>query len=112
MNYLTWLTDNLYNTQHDQSKNNNNNKIEQLHGLLHCSNLDELLEQNGSFHQVLAEAQLRHHPVLHLVEPSHKSLQVGCDGTREFMATKHVVDQLQLEEGRTKGRLKQRHFLH
>lgn len=66
---------------------------------LHCSNLYELLEQNGSFHQVLTEAQLSHHPVLHLVEATHKPLQVSCDGTWEFMTAEYVVDKLHLERG-------------
>lgn len=65
--------------------------------LLHCSDLYELLEQNGSLHQVFAEAQLGHHPVLHLVEATHEPLQVSCDGAGEFVTAKHVVDELHLE---------------
>lgn len=49
--------------------------------LLHCSNLYELLEQDGSFHQVFTEAQLGHHPVLDLIEATHKPLQVSRDDT-------------------------------
>lgn len=65
--------------------------------LLHCSDLDELLEQDGSFDQVLAETQLRHHPVLHLVEATHKPLQVRRDGAGEFVTAEYVVDELHLE---------------
>lgn len=68
-----------------------------MNQLLHCSDLYELLEQNGSLHQVLAETQLGHHPVLHLIEAAHKALQVRCDGTREFMTAKYIVDELHLE---------------
>lgn len=68
-----------------------------MNQLLHCSDLYELLEQNSSLHQVLTDAQLGHHPVLHLIEAAHEALQVRCDGTREFMAAKYVIDKLHLE---------------
>ena len=64
--------------------------------LLHSSDLDELLEQSGSLHQVFAEAKLGHHPVLHLIEATHKPLQVGRDGAGELVAAKYVVDELHL----------------
>lgn len=64
---------------------------------LHCSNLYELLKQNGSFHQVFTEAQLGHHPVLHLIEATHKPLQVSCDAAWELMTAEYVVDELHLE---------------
>lgn len=86
-----------------------NNKLpnEQLHDhscnfssarLLHCGDLDELLEQDGSFDQVFTEAELAHHPVLNLVEAPHKALQVGRYGARELLTAKNVMDKLCLEE--------------
>lgn len=86
-----------------------NNKLpnEQLHDhncnfssarLLHCGDLDELLEQDGSFDQVFTEAELAHHPVLNLVEAAHKALQVGRYGARELLTAKNVMDKLCLEE--------------
>lgn len=65
--------------------------------LLHCSNLYELLEQDGSFHQVFTEAQLGHHPVLDLIEATHKPLQVSRDDTWKLMPAEYVVDELHLE---------------
>lgn len=64
--------------------------------LLHCCDLYELLEQNGSFHQVFTEAQLCHHPVLHLIEAPHEALQVSRDGAGELVPAEHVVDELHL----------------
>lgn len=65
--------------------------------LLHRSHLDELLQQHGAFHQVFAQAQLGHHPVLHLIKATHKPLQVGRDGAWELMTAKYVVDELHLQ---------------
>lgn len=62
----------------------------------HNSHLDELLEQNGSLDQVLTETQLRHHPVLNLVEATHKPLKVSRRGSRELFPSENVVDQLHL----------------
>ena len=64
---------------------------------LHRGDLDELLEQRGSLHQVLAEAHLGRHPVLHLVEAPHEALQVGRGGAGELAAAEDVVDELHLK---------------
>lgn len=74
--------------------------------LLHCSDLDELLQQRGAFHQVSAQAQVGHHPVLHLVEAPHEALQVGRDGAGEFVTAEHVVDELHLRDKDDQSRLR------
>lgn len=72
--------------------------FKQCFQLLHCSDLDELLQQRGAFHQACAQAQVGHHPVLHLVKAPHKPLQVGRDGAWELVTAEHVVDELHLRD--------------
>lgn len=79
--------------------------------LLHCSDLDELLEQARSFHHVLTEAHLGQHPVLHLVKTTHKPFQVSCGGPVELLAAKYVVDQLHLYRTDLESRLR-KHVKH
>lgn len=60
----------------------------------HNCYFNELLEQHGSFHEVLTQAEFSHYPVVHFVEMSQKSLQISCGGAWEFLPSKNVVDKL------------------
>lgn len=64
----------------------------------HNGDLDELLEESGPLGQVHAQTQLRHHPVLHLVEATDEALQVGRGGVGEFLPPENIVQQLSLRK--------------
>ena len=59
-------------------------------------NFDEFAEDGDAFGEVLAQHQLRDHPVLHLVESAQEDVQVCCDFP-EVVAPKRVVDELVLK---------------
>lgn len=65
-----------------------------------CSQLDELAEELGSPAHLGAEAKLRGHPVLQLVEAPHDPLQVGRGHVVKLLRPDNVVDHFHLRSPR------------